>query len=123
MTMLVEALLSDISTITNALTPFVPYAVFGIGGFVLGKMLRLVFKIIAIIAGMIILMIGGLWYMGLITLNPTRVESTIINAAKIAADQGSDMLHYMQTNFVQNDNMMLGGSIFFLVGIGFGIRK
>lgn len=113
----------DVQTIMNAFAPVAPYAIGGISGFVVGKLLKFVVKIAAIIAGGIILMLGGLSYFGMITVNFAKVEATIVNGSKVAADQTYDILQHINDNFVQNsEQTMIGGGISFLAGVALAFK-
>lgn len=114
----------DIQTITSAFAPVAPYAIGGVSGFLVGKMLKLVIKIAAIIAGGIILLLGAMSYMGMISVNFARIENTIVQGGQVAADKTYDILQHINSNLLQNstESVMIGGSISFLAGVGIAMR-
>ena len=75
----------DIQTLVNAFTPIAPYAIGGVSGFLVGKLLKLVLRIAAIVAGGIIFLLGALSFSGLITVNFVKVEATIIEGSKVGS--------------------------------------
>jgi uncharacterized membrane protein (Fun14 family) len=113
----------DVQTLFNAFAPAAPYAIGGISGFVVGKLLKFVFKVAAIITGAIIIFLGALSYFGMITVNFAKVEATIVNGSKVAADQTYDILQHINENIQQNSNeVMIGGSISFLGGVALALK-
>ena len=75
----------NIETIANAFVPIAPYAVGGVSGFLVGKMLKLVVKIAAIVAGGIIFLLGALSYTGMISVNFVKVEDVIVEGSKVGS--------------------------------------
>ncbi|MGA7543418.1 MAG: FUN14 domain-containing protein [Nitrososphaeraceae archaeon] len=114
----------NIETIANAFVPLAPYAVGGISGFLVGKMLKLVVKIAAIIAGGIIFLLGALSYTGMISVNFVKVEDVIIEGSKVAANTTYDVLQHINNNFIQNstESVMIGGSVSFIAGVGLAMK-
>jgi uncharacterized membrane protein (Fun14 family) len=114
----------NIETIVNAFVPIAPYAVGGISGFLVGKMLKLVVRIAAIIAGFIIFGLGALSYTGMITVNFVKVEATIVEGSKVAANATYDVLQHINNNFMQNstESVMIGGSVSFIAGVGLAMK-
>lgn len=114
----------DIQTIVNAFTPIAPYAIGGVSGFLVGKLLKLVLRIAAIIAGGIIFLLGALSFSGMITVNFVKVEATIIESSKVAANTTYDILQHINSNFLANsaESVLIGGSVSFMAGVGLAFK-
>ena len=120
--MVIESI--DVQTIYNAFTPLAPYAIGAISGFLVGKLLKLVLRIAAIVAGGIIFLLGALSLSGMITVNFVKVEATIVEGSKLAANTTYGILQHINSNFLANsaESVMLGGSVSFMAGVGLALK-
>ena len=114
----------NVETLVTAFQPIYPFAVGGISGFLVGKLLKLVIKIAAVIAGGIIMLLGTLSYFGMISVNFVKVENTIVEGSKVAANTTYDILQHVNNNFLANsaESVMIGGSVSFIAGVGLALK-
>lgn len=107
----------------------IPMPVFTAGGaalvgFLVGKALRFIARVAAIIAGMVVLLLGALQYYGIISINYRSLQSTVQAQAESAYNTTNTVVHQLAHGFNQTAGPhFIAGGLGFMSGMLLGIKK
>jgi uncharacterized membrane protein (Fun14 family) len=115
-------------TVDPSIFSQIPAPIFTAGGaalvgFLVGKALKFIARVAAIMAGLVVVLLGVLQYYGIISINYRHLQDTVQAQAQNAYNTTDTIVHQLAHGFNQNagPNIVAGG-LGFMGGMLVGIR-